>query len=179
MSPLTGIPLIAQRAYGYAELVLSTAMPGCQLRWTTLAAIGQVESNHGSTGGAALLDTGQALPTILGPPLDGTGGNLLIRDTDGGLLDGDANYDRAVGPMQFIPATWYTVVDPLLGISDVNNINDTALAAGYYLCRDGRNLSVGTDWQAAIHSYNDVDPYVNAVFNFANEYGQRSRGGTA
>ncbi|CAN5749179.1 hypothetical protein BH23ACT2_BH23ACT2_00110 [soil metagenome] len=29
-----------------------------------------------------------------------------IAETDGGLLDGDTTWDRAVGPRQFIPGTW-------------------------------------------------------------------------
>jgi len=29
-----------------------------------------------------------------------------ILDTDGGRLDGDISYDRAVGPMQVLPGTW-------------------------------------------------------------------------
>jgi hypothetical protein len=176
---LTGIPMIAQRAYGYAELILASTMPACQLRWTTLAAIGQVESNHGSSGGATLLPDGRALPAITGPALDGTGGTQEIRDSDGGQLDGDTVYDRAVGPMQFIPRTWYLQADPLRGIADVHDIDDAAQAAGYYLCEGGRNLSVADDWWAAILSYNNVQTYANAVFGYANEYGERSRSGTA
>jgi hypothetical protein len=171
----TGIPAIALRAYGYAELVLTTTMPECQLRWTTLAAIGQVESGHGSSNGATLLDDGRALPAITGPPLDGQGNRMLIRDTDGGQLDGDDVYDRAVGPMQFIPRTWYIEASPVRGIADVHNINDASLAAAYYLCRDGRDMSTAEDWWSAILSYNNVQSYASAVFAYANQFGQSSQ----
>jgi len=32
-----------------------------------------------------------------------------ITATDGGLMDRDTAYDRAVGPMQFLPGTWRAV----------------------------------------------------------------------
>jgi hypothetical protein len=176
MSALTGIPMIAVRAYGYAELVLASAVPTCHLSWTTLAAIGRVESNHGSSGGATLLADGRALPAIIGLPLDGQGDRQRIPDTDGGELDGDQTFDRAVGPMQFIPSTWRTEAAPFRGIADVHNINDASLAAGYYLCR-GRDLATPDGWWAAILSYNNVQSYASAVFTTANQYGLQSRGG--
>jgi hypothetical protein len=177
MSVRTDIPVVALQAYGYAELVMGSTMPGCQLRWTTLAAIGRVESNHGSSGDSTLLPDGRALPAIIGLPLDGQGGRQHIADTDGGELDGDTVYDRAVGPMQFIPQTWYAEASPLRGISDIHNINDASLAAAHYLCRNGRDLSVAEDWWGAILSYNNVQAYAQAVFDAANQYGQLSRGG--
>jgi hypothetical protein len=175
MAVATGIPMVAVRAYGYTELVMLTAMPTCHLSWTTLAAIGRVESNHGSSGGATLLPDGRALPAIIGLPLDGQGDRMRITDTDGGQLDGDQIYDRAVGPMQFIPTTWQAEAAPFRGIVDINNINDASLAAGYYLCR-GRDLATPEGWWAAILSYNNLQSYADAVFAAANEYGQRSRG---
>jgi hypothetical protein len=176
MSALTGIPMIAVRAYGYAELVLASTVPTCRLSWTTLAAIGRVESNHGSSGGATLVEDGRALPAIIGLPLDGQGDRLRIPDTDSGELDGDQTFDRAVGPMQFIPSTWRTEAAPARGIVDVHNVNDASLAAGYYLCR-GRDLATPDGWWAAILSYNNVQSYANAVFTTANQYGLQSRGG--
>lgn len=176
ISARTGVPVPALLAYGYAELVLANTTPECNLRWTTLAAIGRVESNHGSTGDSSLASDGRALPPITGEPLDGEGSRLLIPDTDGGALDDDTEYDRAVGPMQFIPETWRVEAVDATGddVADVHNIHDAALAAANYLCRGGRDLSTATDWWAAVHSYNDVSAYADAVFAAANEYGRRS-----
>ncbi|MFU8853371.1 lytic transglycosylase domain-containing protein [Micromonospora sp. SL1-18] len=176
VSQKTGIPLVAVQAYGYAELVLRETHRSCQLSWTTLAAIGYVESGHGSANGATLRPDGVAAPEIRGDPLDGQGGRLRVLDTDQGRLDGDTVYDRAIGPMQFIPSTWQEIGADADndGVRNPHNINDAALAAGQYLCKGGRNLTVPGDWWSAILSYNDVRRYAQDVFNKADEYGRRS-----
>jgi hypothetical protein len=172
-----GIPVVAVQAYGYAELVAARTAPNCHLSWTTIAAIAKVESAHGSANGAVLGADGQVQPTIYGLPLDGRGGRQEIRDTDQGTLDGDTQYDRAIGPMQFIPATWReNAVDAdNNGITDPNDIDDAALAAALYLCKGGRDVSRADAWWDAILSYNAVRPYAQKVFDAANEYGVRSR----
>nr|WP_240939836.1 lytic murein transglycosylase [Planosporangium flavigriseum] len=164
------------QAYGYAELVTAATSPNCQLRWTTLAGIGKVESAHGQHQ-AILAADGAVLPPIIGAPLDGQGDRMKIADTDGGKLDLDRTWDHAVGPMQFIPSTWarYGADADGNGVADINNINDAALAAANYLCAGNRNLSVAGDWWAAIMSYNAVQAYVRDVFDAANDYGVRSR----
>jgi membrane-bound lytic murein transglycosylase B len=178
MSARTTIPVVALQAYGYAELVAARTWPGCRLSWTTLAAIGRVESDHGRIGGAVLQPDGRATPPIFGPPLDGQGDRKLIEDTDNGRLDGDPIYDRAIGPMQFIPESWrLEQVDATGdGVADPHNIHDAALAAANYLCRHGRDLSTAADWWQAVLSYNAVQTYAEAVFDAANDYGRVSRG---
>ena len=179
MSARTGVPVVALSAYGYAELAATATSPRCRLSWTTLAAIGRVESNHGSSGGATLLADGRALPPVYGLPLDGGGDRARILDTDAGALDADPIYDRAVGPMQFIPTTWQLeAVDATGdGIADVHNIYDAALAAANYLCRSARDLATAEGWWSAVLSYNAVQSYAEAVFAAANEYGRQSRAG--
>ncbi|MEU1398092.1 lytic transglycosylase domain-containing protein [Micromonospora zamorensis] len=172
-----GVPATAMQAYGYAELVLAQTNRSCALSWTTLAAIGKVESGHGSANGARLGPDGKALPMIIGQPLDGKDGRMRIIDTDRGALDGDPNLDKAIGPMQFIPTTWQEIGADADndGRKDPHDLDDAALAAGNYLCKGGRNLSIPGDWWNAILSYNDVRRYAQAVFDTANQYGRASR----
>ncbi|WP_433494368.1 murein transglycosylase [Micromonospora sp. CA-248089] len=174
---VTGIPAVALQAYAYAELVLAQTNRACQLSWTTLAAIGYVESRHGAANGATLQADGRALPEIKGEPLDGQGGRSRILDTDQGALDGDRVHDRALGPMQFIPTTWQEIGADADGdgVKNPHDIDDAALAAGLYLCKGGRNMTIPGDWWGAILSYNDVRRYAQAVFDKADEYGRISR----
>ena len=175
-----GIPVVAVQAYGYAELVVGRTTPSCHLTWTTIAALAKVESSHGSANGAVLNVDGSVAPPIFGLPLDGKGGRQEIRDTDQGALDGDAQFDRAIGPLQFIPQTWTAIsvgngVDAdNSGASDPNDIDDASLAAAKYLCQGGRDLAKPDAWWEAILSYNAVRPYAQKVFDAANDYGQRS-----
>ena len=137
-----GIPSVAVDAYMQAADRLAVDDPTCGIRWTLLAAIGRVESNHGRFGGALLRDDGYGTRPIRGIPLDGRPNVALIGDTDRGELDGDTTYDRAVGPMQFIPSTWRSVgVDANGdGKRDPNNIFDAAQGAAAYLCRGDADL---------------------------------------
>lgn len=54
----SGILVVALRAYQEAASALATEDESCGLRWTLLAAIGRVESNHGRFGGAQLREDG-------------------------------------------------------------------------------------------------------------------------
>lgn len=177
VGPRVGVSDVAMRAYGYAELVLAQTNPSCRLTWTTLAAIGLVESDHGRANEATLHADGLASPHIIGLPLDGEGGRQRIVDTDGGQLDGDPVLDRAVGPMQFIPSTWREngADADNDGVKNPHDLDDAALAAGNYLCKGGRDLSSSRDWWNAILSYNDVRRYAQAVFDAADRYGAQSR----
>ena len=142
-----------------------------------LAGIGAVESNHGRYRGAVLRPDGTTTPRIVGIPLDGTR-SLRIADTDDGRLDGNRQYDQAMGPMQFIPSTWSrwaTDADADRN-TDPYDIDDAALTAGRYLCANGRNLALGRDWWSAVLSYNNVPRYASAVYARADRYGRASLG---
>ena len=104
-SAATGVPERALQAYAGSVIAMQHLLPECNIGWNTLAAVGYVESRHGTYNGSTMDADGLVSPTILGPLLDGTIYGE-IRDTDGGALDGDTTWDRAVGPLQFIPSTW-------------------------------------------------------------------------
>lgn len=167
----TGIPSRALRAYVAASSSANASSPACGIGWNTLAAIGSVESGHGTHGGGSLDTAGQASGTIVGPSLDGQG-FAAIPDTDGGVLDGDSRWDRAVGPMQFIPSTWRLVGRDGNGdgTADPFNIDDAALGAATYLCLHGRDLRSAQGWTQAIYSYNQSDAYIRRVKDKAVTY---------
>jgi membrane-bound lytic murein transglycosylase B len=172
-----GIPPRALIAYVRADLAITETHPGCNLSWNTLAGIGRVESNHGRFGGAQLREDGLPTKPIIGPRLDGSGGFKSIRDTDGGKYDGDAEYDRAVGPMQFIPSTWARFASDGNGDgnADPQQVDDAALAAARYLCHGGRDMASAEGWWRGLWSYNQSVTYAQKVFGLADSYGKQAR----
>ena len=99
---VSGIQPRALQAY-----VQAAAEAPCKLPWWDIAAIGAVESGHGSHGVAHLQD-------------DGTMSVMAV------------SYADAYGPMQFIMPTWQHY-----GRGDVNDIDDAAPATARMLCADG------------------------------------------
>ncbi len=176
VSEATTIPARALEGYAGAQLALAEELPACNLSWPTLAGIGFVESRHGTYAGGEIGPDGVTTVNIIGIPLDGTNNTRAIPDTDGGALDGDTTWDRAVGPMQFIPGTWerWGVSASGTGDPDPHQIDDAALSAGRYLCGAGRDLGTAQDWEAAILEYNRSSEYVADVLAYAHAYADAS-----
>jgi Transglycosylase SLT domain len=166
-----GIPNVALNAYRVAAARMNHSDPGCGIDWSLLSGIGREESDHGRFAGATLNPDGTSTPRIIGIPLNGSG-TEVVRDTDHGRLDGDTVYDRAVGPMQFIPSTWagYGVDANGDGIADPFNINDAALTAARYLCAAGGNLRTHAGQVRAVLTYNHSDQYLAQVLALADAY---------
>lgn len=176
LSDATGIPSRALLAYAGADLRVREET-GCAVGWNTLAGIGLIESEHGAVHGGRIEPDGVARPHIFGIPLDGTR-SAVIRDTDRGAVDGDTEWDRAVGPMQFIPDTWarWGSDGDGDGVADIHQIDDAALSAARYLCHARGSLDSADEWIAAIRSYNDDEPYLRRVSDAATHYGSLAEG---
>ncbi len=144
----TDVPVPAVRAYARAVL----AEPkDCHLGWTTLAAIGLIESGHGEGQGARLSAAGISSPTI-------------------------TSSAGAFGPMQFIASTWaqWKSDGDGDGLANIDDINDAAVSAMRYLCSYG-DLRQPATWARAIYAYNHSDAYVQSIYAAANEYASMLR----
>jgi hypothetical protein len=173
--PLTGsaIPLRVLRAYVRAAQATDRQLPKCHLTWNVLAGIGAIESGHAYGGGSTDPHwKGTARPPIYGPLLDGSGKWNAFPDTDGGRLDGNRLWDRAAGPMQFMPSTWamWGADGNHDGHADPQQVDDAALAAAHYLCSASDNLNVVGNLHRAVHAYNHDWAYVRAVLSIAAHY---------
>jgi membrane-bound lytic murein transglycosylase B len=167
-----GFPLVALDAYWRAAQSRAVEDPRCGVRWWAIAGISRVEGHHGSYGGAALDKLGDATKRIIGIQLNGTNNTRVVRDSDDGVLDGDPAYDRAVGPMQFIPQTWtrFAADGNDDGVATPFNLYDATLAAARYLCRASGGLHEEPGLRRAYFSYNHSEAYVERVLSFARLY---------
>ena len=173
--PLGGrVPRVAYDAYRSASDAAPGVIGSCEVDWPVVAGIAQVESRHGRIDGEHTLSPdGDVEPPIRGRPLDGTRGTQTIVDTDGGALDGDESWDRAMGPLQFIPATWRELgrdgnED---GTADPDNLYDAALTAVAHLClREPGDYRDRGELRRALIAYNPSGDYADEVLRWIDRY---------
>lgn len=171
------IPRVAFDAYRAASAAAPTISDGCAVEWTVLAGLGRVESRHGMLDAEhRILRSGDVTPTIRGPQLDGEGRTRPIADTDGGRLDGDATWDRAMGPLQFIPTTWAELGRDGNGddVADPDNLYDAALTAVAHLClREPGDYADRAQLRRALVAYNASGRYADEVMAWVDRYRSR------
>lgn len=163
------------------------ASPRCAgLPWQVVAAVGWVESRHGR----ATLDpgtkewrgidahTGDTDSPIVGPALDGSARTRPIPATpQSTAYTGDARWDHAVGPMQFLTSTFGAWAVDASGDGEANphNAFDAIATAGRYLCNGRSRLD---SLEAALRRYNNSASYVAQVQSKALAYGMAPWGGS-
>ncbi len=167
------LQIVAVNAYFNASLIAHQQWPSCRISWNQLAGVGRVESFHGNFGASRVDAAGQTSPHILGPQLNGDPW-LAIPDTDQGELDGDIEWDRAVGPMQFIPTSWSLFAGDGNGDGreDPHNLYDATVAAADHLC--GSGLEDPDRFRRALLGYNRSVSYGHDVMDFADRYRQQA-----
>ena len=166
-----GIPERVLAAYRQAEAGAAAEFPNCHAQWWVLAGMGKVASDHAA--GTTLDATGTTEAQIRGPRLDGrTLGTQLVLDTDKGELDGDAQYDRAMGPFQFLPGTWYLDARDGNedGLANPDNIDDAALGASAVLCGGGADLTTPDGLARGLYRYTADPAVVSAILAWGNHY---------
>ena len=90
-------------------------------------------------------------------------GFAVIVDTDNGRLDGNDQWDRAIGPMQFLPETWsrWATDGNGDGFADPHNLYDSAASAARFLCHLHETL--GSSPSTFVLGYNESRSYVRSV----------------
>ena len=176
LAPLFGgrIPVVAYDAYRSASQAAPSIAESCQVHWAVVAGIAQVESRHGQIDpDHRLAADGEVEPPIRGRALDGTRGTQTIADTDDGELDGDATWDRAMGPLQFIPTTWRELGRDGNGdgTADPDNLFDASLTAVAHLClREPGDYEDRGELRRALIAYNASGRYADDVLGWIDHY---------
>lgn len=109
------IPELVFYAYRAAEMQLTIDRPDCGLPWHLLAAVGRLGSRHADGGKTDVLGT---------------------------LVTPASTPDGRIGPMRLAPAVWerFSVDGNADGAADPQNIFDSTLAAGAWMCEEGGKL---------------------------------------
>ncbi len=165
------VPAALLTAYRRAEATMAQEQPACRVPWWVLAGVGKVETNHAN--GGRVDASANALPAIRGPRLDGTiVGTRIVGDTDGGRLDSDALYDRAMGPMQMLPSTWELLARDGNGdnAADPDNVDDATLTAAAFLCSSGQDFATPEGLATGTLYANDRTDWVGNVLAWGSFY---------
>jgi len=163
------IRVVTVDAYVRAAATMNDQPAECAIDWASIGGVSRVESHHGTYLGRSVLASGDLDSPLLGLLLGGAG-VATVRDTDGGALDGNSEFDRALGPMQFLPRTWrvFEVDGDGDGDTDPQNMYDATATAAAYLCNLGQTKRTA-DFGQRLLGYNNSSAYVTKVMSSASE----------
>ncbi|MFT4200093.1 lytic murein transglycosylase [Gordonia sp. (in: high G+C Gram-positive bacteria)] len=168
------IPERALRSYAYAAAAMGKAQPGCGLGWSTLAAIGDISSDHGSASSGIITGEGIVVPALRNLTQANPAHAKPAADTDAGKYDGNETIDVTMGPMQILPSRWeqFATDADNDGRADPDNYDDATLTAARFLCAAGGNLRNGEGWANAVSQFNRTPGFVEKVHAKAMTYGR-------
>ncbi|HVT77884.1 MAG TPA: D-alanyl-D-alanine carboxypeptidase family protein [Acidimicrobiales bacterium] len=164
---IAGVPPVAADAYRRAAALAPHVEPACRITVSLIAAVGQVETNHGQGAGSTIVANGVLSPPVIGPAMNGQNSQPAVADTDGGTYDKDSQWDHEIGLMRARPSVFTanridanndTVFDP-------QNVYDAASTLAVTLCRAqaGKSLTTTAEMRAALTAYRNDKAYVDKV----------------
>ena len=168
--PASGVPA-APEAYRHAAALVDAADPACNVDWALVAAIGKVESNHGTYAGNGIDDLGTVRPGIYGLPLNGRNDTATIPTSTAAPWTA-THSGTARSARWSIPTTWASSASTATATAPRTrqNITDAATATAVYLCLGPGDLTQPSDPRSAVLRYNQSDAYVQQVVTIADSY---------
>lgn len=134
-----------------------------------IAAVGGVETDHGSFAGARIdPQTGVVAPSIFGPPLNGTNNTAAMPIGPwSGWWGLSGPWQRAVGPMQFLPSTFdaYAADADGDGLTNPHDIDDAVATSAAYICANAGERVDGPEEVARIYNPGDASNYAVSLAN--------------
>lgn len=159
---LPTLPGFAYASYMRASMHLRLVNPLCDVPPALFVGLGRMMSNHGLQDDSAMRSSGrstESLRGLVGAP---------VPDTDLGKLDGTADVDVRLGPMQLLPAHWSKFADSQ-ELSDLSPdwIYASSVVVGTLLCTEAHDLSTDGGIHSALVSFTANPSLARAVMGTA------------
>ncbi|MFT4125625.1 MAG: lytic murein transglycosylase [Gordonia sp. (in: high G+C Gram-positive bacteria)] len=168
------VPERALRSYAYAAAAMGKAQPNCGMGWSTLAAIGEVSSDHGEASSGVVTGEGLVVPALRNLAQANPSHAKPLADTDAGRFDGNEKYDVTMGPMQILPSRWeqFATDADNDNKSDPDNYDDATLTTARFLCAAGGDMRRPEGWATAVSQFNRMPDFLEKVHAAAMKYGR-------
>ena len=163
------LPGPAYRAYVRASSHAEELDPRCKVAPALLVGIGRIMSNHGRTKGSTLSAAG-ATDT----ELRGLFGSATL-DSDGGTVDGSAETDVRVGPLQLTVAQWteFALHDDRV-IDSPEWLFSEAIAVARLLCSSNDDLRGIDGIRRAVNRFTSNSALTQAIIGSARQVARSS-----
>jgi cell wall-associated NlpC family hydrolase len=156
------LPGYAYASYMRASKQILLEDPSCRIPPALFVGLGRMMSNHGEPDVSAMTPSGRSIEMLRG--LVGA----PVPDTDLGLLDGNAEADVRIGPMQLLPAHWseFHHSETVAALTP-NWIYASSVATGAMLCSATDDLTTDSGIHRALVSFTGNPSLARAVMGIA------------